>query len=206
MITSDLTYEEAEAILERLAGPSSWEHADLVPLTAALAQASSIKESRPAAVTRHAQPRSWSEKTFRSLVESSPDALVVFDQSGSVLLVNGQSERLFGYRREELLGLSIEFLIPELFAGRRSGESIVWPADAVDSMVGGKEGHHFAVEVVQPAGNGRRTAHQQHNSRHFVPETTGTGGTEISWEGIPAVTFMAALVKVAMSLYVSPQI
>ena len=56
-----------------------------------------------------------SENRFRSLFEFSPDAIVVTDQQGKIAEVNAQVEELFGYDRSELLGQSIEILIPERF-------------------------------------------------------------------------------------------
>jgi PAS domain S-box-containing protein len=53
------------------------------------------------------------EARFRELVESSPDALVLTDAAGAITLVNQQTERLFGYQREELLGRTVEVLLPE---------------------------------------------------------------------------------------------
>ena len=55
------------------------------------------------------------EKRFRQVVESSPNAMVMVNQSGSIEMVNAQAERLFGYRREELLGRTIEDLVPSRF-------------------------------------------------------------------------------------------
>lgn len=52
---------------------------------------------------------------FRGLVESAPDAIVASDSTGRITLVNSQTERLFGFAREELLGQSIEILIPARF-------------------------------------------------------------------------------------------
>ncbi|MBI2216310.1 MAG: GAF domain-containing protein [Candidatus Rokubacteria bacterium] len=54
-----------------------------------------------------------SESRFRALLESAPDAIVIVDRLGHVVLVNGQAETLFGYRREELIGASVEMLLPE---------------------------------------------------------------------------------------------
>jgi PAS domain S-box-containing protein len=59
-----------------------------------------------------------SDPLFEKLFEFSPDAIVVTDHRGSILRVNAQVERFFGYSRDELLGRPIEFLIPERF--RRS--------------------------------------------------------------------------------------
>src|ERR1035437_6790875 len=50
-----------------------------------------------------------------ALLEAAPHGLVVVDGDGRILLVNGQTERLFDYTREELIGRSIELLVPERF-------------------------------------------------------------------------------------------
>jgi PAS domain S-box-containing protein len=50
---------------------------------------------------------------FLALVESAPDAMVIIDGEGKISLVNRQAEKLFGYRREEMLGQPVEMLVPE---------------------------------------------------------------------------------------------
>lgn len=59
------------------------------------------------------QPRKRDEERFRNVVEASPNAFLLFDSDGRIVMVNRQTELLFGYPRQELLGQSAELLIPE---------------------------------------------------------------------------------------------
>jgi PAS domain S-box-containing protein len=53
------------------------------------------------------------EARFRALMESAPDAMVIVDQRGTIVMVNDQAERTFGYPRSSLLGQSVDMLVPE---------------------------------------------------------------------------------------------
>ena len=55
------------------------------------------------------------EARFRATVESAPTAMVMTDAAGLILLVNTETEELFGYQREELLGRGVEVLVPERY-------------------------------------------------------------------------------------------
>jgi PAS domain S-box-containing protein len=61
------------------------------------------------------------EARFRVAVESSPNGIVMVDRAGQIVLVNRETERLFGYGREELVGQPIELLVPEQIRDRHPG-------------------------------------------------------------------------------------
>lgn len=65
--------------------------------------------------------RRRAEARFRAAVESSPAGMVMVDRTGRIVLVNREVERLFGYDREELIGESIERLVPERFRASHPG-------------------------------------------------------------------------------------
>jgi len=65
--------------------------------------------------------RKRAEARFRAAVESAPNGMVMIDRRGTIILVNREIERLFGYEREELLGQPIERLVPVRFRERHPG-------------------------------------------------------------------------------------
>ncbi len=76
-------------------------------------------------VARDVTARQRAEAMFRGLLEAAPDAMVCVDRDGQIAIVNAQAERLFGYRRDELIGRPVEILVPdgvrEMHPGHRAG-------------------------------------------------------------------------------------
>jgi PAS domain S-box-containing protein len=96
------------------------------------------------------------EGRYRGLLEAAPDAMVVVNQRGEIVLLNDQAERQFGYRRDELVGQKVKNIIPEGFAERLIADGTRTAAEALAQQIGTglelsgrrKDGSEFPIEIM----------------------------------------------------------
>lgn len=96
------------------------------------------------------------EGKYRGLLEAAPDAMVVVNQNGEIVLLNMQAEKQFGYQRDELLGQQVTTIIPVGFAERLIADDLRSAADALAQQIGTgielvarrKDGSEFPIEIM----------------------------------------------------------
>ncbi|WP_233412039.1 PAS domain S-box protein [Nucisporomicrobium flavum] len=96
-----------------------------------------------------------SDSLFEQLLDAAPDATVGVDRAGSIVFVNAQALRLFGYRRDELLGEPIEILVPDDMTRAHRGLRKKYSAAATHRAIGSgnplharrKDGSVFPAEI-----------------------------------------------------------
>jgi PAS domain S-box-containing protein len=223
----DLSFEEAYDILQRMADIGAGVTGEVAPLlthSGLTAEQPGITFSpTPVGPPSVAAAPVWDEQTLRAVLESVPDAVIAADQGGAIVLVNRQTEDLFGYPRDELLGQPVEMLIPERFRTRHVMQRADYFADPQIRPMGmnldlwgrRKSGEEFPVEIsLSPletaAGLLVTTTVRDISLRRQAENQLRHAETRYRTlvEEIPAVTFLAALdTTLALSeIYVSPQI
>ncbi len=109
---------------------------------------------------RAAETLPESETWFCALLEVAPDAIVITNDAGRIVLVNMQTEKTFGYERDELLGQPVELLIPERFRRTHVGHRMAYAAGPYirpmgagpDHLLGRrKDGSEFPIDVALSA-------------------------------------------------------
>jgi PAS domain S-box-containing protein len=96
------------------------------------------------------------EGQYRGLLEAAPDAMLVVNQTGEIVILNLQAEKKFGYRRDELLGQQVTNIIPEGFAERLHADGLRSAEDALAQQIDTgieltglrKDGSAFPLEIM----------------------------------------------------------
>jgi PAS domain S-box-containing protein len=117
-------------------------------------QAEELARSRQALKTQAQMLQS--EARYRGLLEAAPDAMVVVNVGGEIVLLNVQAEKQFGYSRHELVGQQVKNIIPEGFAERLIADGTRSAADALAQQIGTgieligrrKDGTEFPLEIM----------------------------------------------------------
>jgi PAS domain S-box-containing protein len=227
MADHDLSFQEAEAILLRMAAAaepstqrtSSFDH----PLPDGAVEEDAPTRPAPPPVLNRQLPR-WDQEALVAVLESVPDAVIAADAGGTILLVNRQTEVLFDYPRADLIGRPIEMLMPERFRLGHIGMRDRYFADPQVRPMGAnlalwgrrRDGAEFPVEIslspLRTSAGLMVTTTVRDISRRREAESKlrhAEARYRTLVEEIPAVTFMASLDVSAAAiseLYVSPQI
>src|SRR6202521_5274570 len=94
--------------------------------------------------------------SYRGLLEAAPDAMVIVNQGGEIVLLNVQAEKQFGYSRDELVGQKVKSIIPEGFAERLIADGTRSAAEALAQQIGTgielygrrRDGSVFPIEIM----------------------------------------------------------
>lgn len=96
------------------------------------------------------------ESKYRGLLQAAPDAMVVVNERGEIVLLNLQAEKQFGYPRDQLLGQLVTTIVPEGFAERLIADGTRTAAEALAQQIGTgielsgrrKDGAEFPIELM----------------------------------------------------------
>jgi PAS domain S-box-containing protein len=146
------TQRSAQIPADSSSSTNSGVHAKLVKRTPLHNQVSRTQRRR----TATSAALTGMEDRYRGLLEAAPDAMVVVNQVGEIVLLNAQAERQFGYHRDELVGQQVRVLIPEGFAERLVADGLRSAVDALAQQIGTgielvgrrKDGTEFPLELM----------------------------------------------------------
>ena len=107
-------------------------------------------------ISRDLSESKESEAKYRGLLEAAPDAMVVVNPNGKIVLLNVQAEKRFGYSRDELIDQSVKNIIPKGFAERLIADALRSAEDAIEQQIGTgieltgrrKDGSEFPLEIM----------------------------------------------------------
>jgi PAS domain S-box-containing protein len=107
-------------------------------------------------ITRDLSETKESGAKFRGLLEAAPDAMIVVNERGEIILLNLQAEKQFGYHRDELLGKTVNSIVPRGFAERLVADGLRSAEDALAQQIGAgieltarrKDGSEFPIEIM----------------------------------------------------------
>jgi PAS domain S-box-containing protein len=131
---------------------------DGCPVIVSSRWAMSTKDGAPQTIlesNRDISHRKEEEQKFESFLEAAPDAVVIADEQGNIVLVNSQTEKMFGYPRTELLGQKVEVLLPQKFRGKHHQHRAAFQERPKVRSIGTglelharrKDGTEFPVEI-----------------------------------------------------------
>ncbi len=139
---------EGELTMQKASGES-------LPVMVSFNKPAMEEEELVVLIIRDLSERKRAEAKFSGLLESSPDGIVISRSDGKIVLINAQTEKMFGYRREDLIEQPIEMLMPERFLESHNRHRAVYtsaprirPMGSGLSLIGQrKDGTEFPIEI-----------------------------------------------------------
>ena len=124
-------------------------------LARAFARMATEVREKEASLKLESDERRAADERFQLAVEASPSGLIMIDSGGAIVLVNAETERMFGYRREELIGRSVDMLVSEQSRGYHAGHRARFVSSPEARRMGEgrdlfgvrKDGTEFPVEI-----------------------------------------------------------
>src|SRR3990167_1292484 len=122
------------------------------PVEISLSPLNTEEEVLALAAIRDITTRKTSETKFKTIIEATPDCLVMVNQAGKIILTNNQTEVIFGYSRNELMGQAVEYLMPDRFTMMHEKHRL----------------NYFKQPMVRPMGKGLEL-YAKHKNGHEFP-------------------------------------